>query len=231
MQSKQIELAFKTWAPIVQEFASKPIMDTILHKTIIDPKANGINVFPSSELVFNAFKLCAYKDLKVVWVGLDPYPTAGDATGICMGISRQTAKIPPTLKVLALELLKEYPNATLDYTMHSLATQGFLMLNMALTVIEHQSRSHLTHWRPFTEFLIKKLSITNTGIIYVLLGKEAQILKSFINHDSNYIITAPHPAAEVYSGGNAGFYGCNLFLRINEIIKSQYNTQINFGQL
>lgn len=57
--------------------------------------------------------------------------------------------------------------------MHSLVTQGFLMLNMALTVIEHQSRSHLVHWRPFTEFLIKKLSITNTGIIYVLLGKEA----------------------------------------------------------
>jgi uracil-DNA glycosylase len=148
-----------------------------------------------------------------------------------MGISRQTDKIPPTLKILALELIKEYPNATLDYTMQSFAKQGFLMLNMALTVIEHQSRSHLTHWRPFTEFLIRKLSITNTGIIYVLLGKEAQLLKAYINPDSNYIITAPHPAAELYSGGNAGFYGCRLFLRINEIIEKQYNTQINFGQL
>jgi len=61
MQNKQIEQAFSTWATIVQEFASTATMDTILHKTIIDPKANGINVFPSSELIFNAFKFYSYK--------------------------------------------------------------------------------------------------------------------------------------------------------------------------
>jgi uracil DNA glycosylase len=31
-------------------------------------------------------------------------------------------------------------------------------------------------------------------------------------------LTAPHPAAEAYSGGKAGFFGCNHFVKINEYL-------------
>ena len=41
---------------------------------------------------------------------------------------------------------------------------------------------------------------------------------------SHYVLTAPHPAAEAYSGGKAGFFGCNHFLKINEYL----NTPIQF---
>lgn len=41
-------------------------------------------------------------------------------------------------------------------------------------------------------------------------------------------LEAPHPAAEAYAGGNAGFFGCNHFNKINEILESQTKEIINW---
>ena len=58
------------------------------------------------------------------------------------------------------------------------------------------------------------------GLIYVLCGNEAKKLEKHINPKFNHILTASHPASEAYRK-NAGFYGCNHFNLINEIIKEQ----------
>ena len=33
------------------------------------------------------------------------------------------------------------------------------------------------------------------------------------------VLTAPHPAAEVYAGGKAGFFGSKPFSKVNEFLK------------
>jgi uracil DNA glycosylase len=40
---------------------------------------------------------------------------------------------------------------------------------------------------------------------------------------SHYLLTAPHPAAEAYTGGKAGFFGCNHFLKINQYLADPIN--------
>ena len=39
------------------------------------------------------------------------------------------------------------------------------------------------------------------------------------NNKYNYILTAPHPAAEAYIGDSVGFYGSNHFVFVNNILK------------
>lgn len=43
---------------------------------------------PSSPNIFKAFRACPLKDCKVVFLGQDPYPQQGVATGILFGNSR-----------------------------------------------------------------------------------------------------------------------------------------------
>lgn len=47
-------------------------------------------ICPKQENVFKAFNLCKYSDCKVVFIGQDPYPQKGVATGILFGNSAGT---------------------------------------------------------------------------------------------------------------------------------------------
>ena len=57
---------------------------------------------PSSQNVFKAFQACSLKDCKVVFLGQDPYPQQGVATGILFGNSKYTPeeKLSPSLQIV-----------------------------------------------------------------------------------------------------------------------------------
>lgn len=48
------------------------------------------------------------------------------------------------------------------------------------------------------------------------------------NGVGNKILTAPHPAAETYSGGKAGFIGCSHFMTANNLLEKELKQQINW---
>ena len=91
------------------------------------------------------------------------------------------------------------------------------MYNTALTVIEGKTGSHLKTWAPFTEAILKALN-DKDFCIHLLLGNVAQGYAQFITNKNHHIVTAPHPAAESYAGGTAGFFGSKVFTKINKIL-------------
>ena len=126
--------------------------------------------------------------------------------------------------------------------------QGIFLLNTSLTVETGNAGSHLKYWEEFTRRVISYISVKNP-CIWLLWGAKAQKFIPYIqscpfmvkgwynkttiqdipaNNDYNYILTAPHPAAETYSGGKAGFYGCNHFVFVNKILKKNKLKQINW---
>ena len=226
MTDSLIDKAFQSWANFMRDFASTKAMDNILNKVLVEDR-KVFTVYPANNQVFRCFKECDYNNLKVVFLGLDPYIN-GEANGLAFSIDPTVPKVPPSLKNIFHELKNNYPEHTSDYALSSWSSQGILLLNTALTVIEKQTKSHWNEWKPFTQYIFTKLSQTNVGIVYVLLGKDAQEYAKFINPESNYILKYPHPAAEAYSGGNAGFFNSNLFIEINKIMQKLYNQQINF---
>lgn len=189
-------------------------------------------ICPTQPDVFKAFRLCTLKDLKIIMLGCDPYPQKGIATGILFGNNKETSNenLSPSLKVIKEAVINfEIPHycITFDPTLESWAKQGVLMLNSALTVEMNKVGSHVMIWRPFIIALLKHLSEYETGIIYVLFGRQAQTFKPYINKQFNDILEIEHPA--YYARLNKRMPS-GLFATISNMCKDRYGVPIKWYQ-
>ena len=225
------------WWPVL-----KPIFDSqrfmALREALKTEYANS-RCYPSPDNVFRAFELTQFHDLKVVILGQDPYHN-GIATGLAFATNN--GKMSPSLRNIVRELYDSYGmevRADFDTTLEHWAKEGVLLINTSLTVREKQPNSHKEIWKGFTEQVIKRIIANHKNIVFVGWGKDAAnlIANCYVKSDtsnmslfpddedgSHYILTAPHPAAEAYSGGKSGFFGCNHFLKINQYL----DTPIDF---
>lgn len=189
-------------------------------------------ICPAQPDVFKAFRLCPLKDLKIVMLFLDPYPQKGVATGLALANNSKTldSELSPSLKVIKEAVINfEIPHycITFDPTLESWAKQGILMLNSALTVEMNKVGSHVMIWRPFIIALLKHLSECETGIIYVLFGRQAQTFKPYINKQFNDILEIEHPA--YYARLNKRM-SSELFATISNMCKDKYGIPIKWYQ-
>lgn len=186
-------------------------------------------VFPLSNNIFKAFELCKYKDLKLVILGLDPYPGTikynGEQVPYATGLSFAN---PPEARVVAPSLMKireaviESGHLFLDQTLESWANQGCLMLNTALTIRQKETKSHVELWKDFTTSLITELG-TESGLVWLLWGKDAQEYEQYIDDSQCYILKAEHPVASSYQGRSWQYNDC--FNEANNIIEGLYGRE------
>ena len=189
-------------------------------------------ICPAQPDVFKAFRLCSLKDLKIVMLLQDPYPQKGVATGLALANNSKTldSELSPSLNVIKEAVINfEIPHycITFDPTLESWAKQGILMLNSALTVEMNKVGSHVMIWRPFIIALLKHLSEYETGIIYVLFGRQAQTFKPYINKQFNDILEIEHPA--YYARLNKRMPS-ELFATISNLCKDKYGVPIKWYQ-
>lgn len=189
---------------------------------------NPNTLCPTLPNVFRAFKLCPYNKCNVVFVGQDPYPQKGVATGILFGNSKDTPedKLSPSLQVIRESAINfEVPHniITFDPTLESWAKQGILMINSALTCEVNKIGSHVNEWRPFTSKLLRNLSNKEPGIIYILFGRQAQTLKPYINEKYSDIIEIEHPA---YFARTKKIMPYSVFGKMNDILYGKYGEKI-----
>lgn len=178
-------------------------------------------VYPAGKDCFKAFKLCQLENLRVVILGQDPYHN-GQATGLAFGVN--STPIPPSLKIITRELRAQFDHVPeeFDFSLEHWAAQGVLLLNTALSVVKGQPGSHSHLWSWLTPMLIKEMCNHKEDLIFVLWGKHAQKYEVHI-HNTKHILKSPHPAAEAYSGGKAGFFGNGHFLKVNELVSPKIN--------
>lgn len=193
-------------------------------------KISPINICPNKDNVFKAFKLCSPKDCKIVFLGQDPYPQKGVATGILFGNSKDTSEddLSPSLKVIKEAAIDPTIPHNLpiefDNTLESWAEQGILMLNSALTTETNKIGSHVMAWRPFMVDFIRLFSKCQFGTLYVLFGQQAQTFAPYIDK-RNFVIRTNHPA--YYARTNQSM-SPNLFYDINELVEKQFGEKIEW---
>ena len=186
------------------------------------------SVEPEQSNVFRAFHLCQYRDLKVVFLGMDPYPQKGVATGILFGNRQPDNNLSPSLEVLkecVIDYTSPVNNIRFDNSLEEWSKQGVLMLNSALTVETNKIGSHVTLWRPFISSLLKKISNFNSGIIFVLFGQQAQSFTPYINGVTNNIIKVKHPSYYVRIGEKMPR---EWFVEVNKLLGEKYGEEINW---
>ncbi len=116
-------------------------------------------IYPDMHDIFNALHYTAYKDVKVVILGQDPYHGPDQAHGLSFSVQPGIAP-PPSL----LNIFKELKNDSNCYIpdngyLKKWADQGVLLLNTALTVIAGQANSHKNiGWETFTDKVITLLN-------------------------------------------------------------------------
>ena len=187
-------------------------------------------ICPNQKDVFKAFKLCSFNDLKMIFLGYDPYPQKNVATGILFGNKEDVEedKLSTSLKVIKEAAINfEVPHNCIifDQTLESWAKQGILMLNSALTVEMNMVGSHVMLWRPFISSLLNEISSRCTGIIYVLFGKQAQTFIPYINIKNNTVIKIEHPA---YFARNNIKMPHKFFVDLNKLMKEKYGVPIEW---
>ena len=185
--------------------------------------AQGI-VYPPGRLIFNAFDLCPFDQVKVVIIGQDPYHGPSQAHGLCFSVN-DGVRFPPSLVNIFKEIESDLGTPVpLSGNLTRWANQGVLLLNATLTVRAHQAGSHQRQgWEEFTDAAIRILATQREGIVFILWGSYAQKKGAFIDRTRHLVLTSAHPSP--LSAWN-GFFGNKHFSRANEYLVSQGKTPI-----
>jgi len=179
---------------------------------------NGEVVYPPPKLIFNAFEICPFNNVKVVILGQDPYHGEGQAHGLCFSV-QDGVKVPPSLQNIYKELQSDLgiPIRTTG-DLSSWAKQGVLLLNATLTVEAGKPGSHQgLGWETFTDTVIKKISDDKEHVVFLLWGKYAQEKGKIIDTTKHLVLTAPHPSP---FSAYTGFFGCKHFSKANEYLEA-----------
>lgn len=154
-------------------------------------------VTPKLPDLFNAFKHCPYDSLKAVWVGQDPYPQDGVATGIAFANAPDTKYLSRSLQILKDSvysyLNKSEKEAIFDPSLMYWEEQGILMLNSSLSTVVGEIGKHTMIWRPVIADFLSKLSWIKSDLAYILSGSTANSFKPYIS-GSIGIISTVHPS-------------------------------------
>lgn len=212
-----MEKMFGPWYDVIAPVLKSEAFDSV--RTFLKLEiAAGYKIYPPQSQTFRAFSLCPPDKLKVVILGQDPYHD-GSANGLAFANNDDAIRISPSLRSIVTAVETDYDTLCLgfDHSLESWAEQGVLLLNTALSVRKGVAGSHLAAWRPFTEQVLKTISFEYPKTVFVLWGKKAQAFKPLL-HVQDRIVEAPHPAAELYAGGEAGFYTSQTFRRINVLL-------------
>ena len=188
-------------------------------------KAQDKSIFPPTSSIFRALELVNFFEAKVLILGQDPYHGIGQANGLSFSVNKEI-NIPPSLKNIFLELKNDL-NIPIsghgDLTLW--AEQKILLLNSVLTVEQGVPNSHQEiGWEKLTNNIISQLS-KRGNMIFVLWGKSAQKKFNLIDKKQNNILIAPHPSP---LSAYRGFFGCKHFSRINQILRENGSSEIDW---
>lgn len=215
------------WDEILkEEFASESYLRL---REFLKREYSSRTIYPSMFDIFNSMKKTAFKDVKAVILGQDPYHEKGQAMGLSFSVPAGVEK-PPSLvnifKELHDETGMEVP-ASGDLT--GWANQGVLLLNTVLTVREHAANSHKGKgWEEFTDSIIKKISDGRENVVFLLWGGNARSKKPLINGAKHLILECAHPSPlSAYNG----FFGCGHFIKANEYLTKHGKTPIEWSRL
>ena len=193
--------------------------DRILKKL----SSSDVPVCPPLKDVFKAFRLCPLDSLRVCVIGMDPYPQKGVATGIAFGNSKDTPieSYSPSLGIIresVIDFTRQHGITIFDPSLEKWEEQGVLLLNSALTCQLGRVGSHTLLWWPFMKSLLTNLSCYHTGVVYILMGNQAQNLEPFINARFNHIIRIRHPS---WYARNKTRMPSDIWNEVNDILIGQ----------
>ena len=205
------------WTKLLADEKQQPYFQELLHR--VARAREQTTVYPPAADVFNALKLTAPEQVKVVILGQDPYHGPGQAHGLSFSVP-DGVKLPPSLRNILKAIQVDYPEqpqpANGDLTRW--AKQGVLLLNTVLTVQAGNAHSHANWgWETFTDRVIERLAAEQQGIVFLLWGAHAQKKARLIDGDRHCVLKTVHPSP---LSAHRGFFDAHHFRKANDYLVS-----------
>lgn len=212
------------WDEVLRDQVEAPYFQNIIKQLNVEYRKT--RCFPPPELVFNALRSTAYRDVRAVILGQDPYHGDGQAHGLCFSV-RQGVEVPPSLQNIYKEI---HADLGLAIPSHGELTdwtgQGVLLLNTILSVRAHAPMSHANlGWQTFTDAVITRLNEREQPIVFLLWGSPARAKKEWITNPRHLVLEAPHPSP---LSAHRGFFGCRHFSKCNAFLREQGMPEIDW---
>ncbi len=207
----------ESWKRVLAPEFEKPYFQE-LARQLHEEKRAGKTIYPPGPLIFNAFNLTPFDQVKVVIIGQDPYHGPGQAEGLSFSVPHGMP-LPPSLVNIYKEIETDL-GVTLhkDGSLRGWAEQGVFLLNAVLTVRAGQPTSHSRiGWAEFTDAVIRTLSDRREGLVFLLWGNFARSKRELIDTGRHTVLEAAHPSPLA----RGAFFGCRHFSQTNRILQSQ----------
>ena len=214
-----------TWKERLQGEFEKPYFMALTEA--VRREYQSTTCYPPGRMIFNAFNLCPFHQVKVVIIGQDPYHEPGQAHGLSFSVQDGVA-FPPSLQNIFKEIEQDLgrpvpPTGNLTRW----AEQGVLLLNATLTVRAHQANSHATlGWQTFTDAAIRALASGRDHLVYMLWGGYARGKSYMIERQRNLVLESVHPSP--LSANRGGWFGQHQFSRCNAYLQENGLTPIEW---
>lgn len=177
--------------------------------------ASGATILPGPADIFAALSLCPLSRTRVVILGQDPYPTAGDAHGLAFSYAG-ARHLPASLKRIFRELADDLARpAPTNGDLSHWARQGVLLLNAALSVEAGKAGAHLRlGWDSLADEALAAVSAARSAAVFILWGDKARARKSLVAA-RHLVIESAHPSPLAARGD---FLGSRPFSRANAFL-------------
>ncbi|MEK3935861.1 uracil-DNA glycosylase [Sporosarcina sp. FSL W7-1349] len=215
------------WDDVLKHEFQKPYYQQL--REFLKVEYSKETIYPAMDDLWTAFKLTPFEKVKVVILGQDPYHGPGQAHGLSFSV-QPGVPLPPSLRNLFKELSTDIGCAIpKEGTLTGWARQGVLMLNTVLTVREGNAHSHRGQgWEPFTDEVIRQLSVREEPVVFILWGRPAQQKKKLIDTTRNAVIESVHPSP---LSASRGFFGSRPYSGTNQVLKSWNEKPIDWCQV
>jgi len=194
---------------------------------------SGKVIYPPKDLWFNAFIHTAFKDVRCVIIGQDPYFSSPlQAHGLAFSVPDNVPK-PPSLKNILKELSDnlDLPLPT-SGSLTRWADEGVLLLNASLTVEAGHPGSHLKYgWLIFTKAIISAINERCSHVVFLSWGAFAHKLTQDVDTSKHAVIMTTHPSplgARRASKSAPAFLGSQCFEQANTWLSENGIESINW---
>ncbi|KAJ7678528.1 uracil-DNA glycosylase-like protein [Mycena rosella] len=232
----------KSWLKVLADELTQPYFLT-LKRFLYAEGVRGAHD-PAPPRIYPAPKnIYAWSDtplgrVKVVILGQDPYPGAGQAHGLSFSVP-PGVPVPASLKNIFTELRTEYPEFAPPMHGHlaGWAAQGVLLLNTVLTVRAGTPASHEGQgWEAFTDRVLKVVdaygganlpepdgaraaSGVGRGIVVMAWGAKAAKRVAGLDASKHLILKSAHPSPK---SADYGFFNNGHFRKANAWLETRY---------
>ncbi|MDQ4113792.1 MAG: uracil-DNA glycosylase [Actinomycetota bacterium] len=180
---------------------------------------------PDGDRIFNAFRR-PLRDVRVLIVGQDPYPTIGHPIGLSFAVEKDVRPLPASLRNIYAELATDLDLKMPEHgDLSAWADRGVMLLNTSLTVRPGAPASHSKKgWEEVTGRAIDVLGRRGGPLVAILWGRHAQNLEPRLNGVPAIKSVHPSPLS-----ARRGFFGSRPFSRANALLVEQGGSPVDWS--